>query len=272
VKHGLAIFPTDEGLPPGVLAAHAEDRGFESLWVTDHSHIPSSRSSHFDPANPKQLEREYFRLLDPLVALTAAACASSDLRIGTGVCLIPQRDHIQLAKEIATLDLISAGRFLFGIGAGWCVEEMQNHGVDPTRRFALMREKVGAMKQIWTEEEASFHGSLVSFERIQSWPKPVQRPHPPILVGGNGPNVEKRVLAYGNGWLPQPEDGLAERIRALVRRGDAEGVAPEITLFGCQPGSWREWSGTGVERCVYWLPPADAASITRAVDRIALSI
>src|SRR5215210_1866191 len=174
---GIATFPTDESIHPARLAQMAEERGFESLFFAEHTHIPASRETPY-PAGG-ELPREYSRIMDPFVALTAAATATERLKVGTGLCLVIERDPIITAKEVASLDYVSGGRFLFGVGAGWNLEEMRDHGTDPARRFGVMRERVEAMKTIWTSEEASYDGRYVSFERIWSWPKPVQKPHPP---------------------------------------------------------------------------------------------
>jgi probable F420-dependent oxidoreductase len=268
MKHGLAIFPTDEGISPAELAQLAERRGFESLFFTDHTHIPAARTS---PA-PRggELPREYSRILDPFVALTAAAAATTTLRIGTGICLVVERDPIATAKAVATLDFLSGGRFLFGVGAGWNLEEMANHGTDPSRRYALMRERVLAMKAIWTEDEASYAGEFVNFDRIWSWPKPVQDPHPPVLVGGNGPRAPQRVLAYGDEWLPEPEDRLGQRIRDLQNAAKAAGRTPvAVTVYGARPDDVATYAAAGAHRCVYWLPPRDAERTTERADELA---
>jgi probable F420-dependent oxidoreductase len=214
---GIAMFVTDKTVHPAELGALAEARGFDSLFVPEHTHIPLSRLTPH-PRGP--LQEHYKRTLDPFVALTAAAAATTSLLVGTGVCLVPERDPIILAKEVATLDLVSGGRFLFGVGAGWNVDEMQNHGTDPSSRFRLMRERVEAMKAIWTQDEASYHGELVDFDPIWEWPKPVQKPHPPVLMGGGGPRVLDRVLDYADGWVPnaQPFEVLAPRYDELQRR------------------------------------------------------
>src|SRR5215208_5148027 len=171
----------------------AEERGFESVFVTEHTHIPASRDTAY-PAGG-DLPREYWRIPDPFVALTTMAAATERTRVGTAICLVIERDPIVTAKEVASLDRLSGGRFLFGVGAGWNAEEMANHGTDPARRFGVMRERIEAMKAIWTEDEASYHGRYVDFDRVWSWPKPVQEPHPPIIVGGNGERVLDRVIA-----------------------------------------------------------------------------
>jgi probable F420-dependent oxidoreductase len=268
MKHGLAIFATDEGIAPAGLARLAEERGFESLFFTDHTHIPAARTS---PA-PRggELPREYSRILDPFVALTAAALATTELRVGTGICLVVERDPIATAKAVATLDFLSDGRFLFGVGAGWNLEEMENHGTDPSRRFALMRERVLAMKAVWTEEEASFSGEFVNFDRIWSWPKPVQDPHPPVLIGGNGPRAIQRVLAYGDEWLPEPEEGLAQRMHELQEAAQSAGRrAIPVTVYGAKPEEVETYTAAGAHRCVYWLPPRDAERTVERVNELA---
>lgn len=262
MKHGLAIFATDEGMPPAELARLAEDGGFESLFFPDHTHIPASRSS--DAPRGGELPREYSRMHDPFVGLMAAAAATKDLRVGTGVCLVVERDPIATAKTVATLDFLSGGRFLFGVGAGWNLEEMANHGTDPSRRYALMRERVKAMKAIWTEDVASYAGEFVNFDRIWSWPKPIQTPHPPILIGGNGPRAEERVLRYGDEWLPEPEEGLYARIRAFRDRTSAGDPVP-VTVYGAKPEDVSMYEDAGAHRCVYWLPPFDP---DRTVSRL----
>jgi probable F420-dependent oxidoreductase len=256
VKHGVAIFETDEGIAPDELARQAEELGFESLFFPDHTHIPAARSS----AAPRggELPREYSHLLDLFVALTAAASATTTLRLGTGLCLVVERDPIVTAKSVATLDFVSGGRVLFGVGAGWNHEEMQNHGTDPSRRFALMRERVEAIKTIWTNDEASYEGEFVRFGRIWSWPKPVQKPHPPVMIGGNGTHVVSRVLAYGDEWIPEPEEGLPDRIRELGRRADAVGREIPITVYGVRVEDVEMYGAAGAHRCVHWLPPRDA--------------
>ena len=264
MKHGLAIFATDEGVSPAELARLAEAKGFESLFVPDHTHIPVSRSS----AAPQggELPREYSRMLDPFVALMAAAAATTELRIGTGLCLVVARDPIATAKAVATLDFLSRGRFLFGVGAGWNLEEMRNHGTDPARRFALMRERVEAMKAIWSNEEASYEGKFVRFGPIWSWPKPMQKPHPPVMIGGNGPRALERVLTYGDEWLPEPEDGLAARMLELRHLSEAAGrESVPVTVYGVRVGNVEVYEEAGAHRCVHWLPPREPE---RTVERV----
>lgn len=267
MKHGIAIFATDEGISPADLAQRAEEAGFESLFVPDHTHIPASRGSTAPRGG--ELPREYSRMLDPFVALMAAAAATSELRLGTGLCLIVERDPIATAKTVATLDLLSGGRVLFGVGAGWNAEEMRNHGTDPSRRFALMRERVEAMKTIWTRDEASYSGEFVQFEPIWSWPKPVQKPHPPVLIGGNGPHAIKRVLTYGDEWIPEPEEGLTVRIHELRDAATAAGRDVAVTVYGARVDDIEMYEQAGVHRCVHWLPPRDEEATVRRLHELA---
>ena len=271
MKHGLAIFVTDEGIRPAELARLAEERGFESLFFPEHTHIPAARTS---PA-PRggELPREYSHTLDPFVALTSAAEATQKLRLGTGICLLVERDPITTAKTAATLDYLSDGRLLLGVGGGWNLEEMANHSTDPGRRFAVLKEHVEAMKAIWTQEEASYHGRYVEFERIWAWPKPVQRPHIPVLVGGNGPRVLERVLAYGDEWLPEPEDGLADRIAELGSRARSIGrEAVPVTVYGADVADVETYAEAGVHRCVHWLPPRGPEETVRRLEELSASI
>src|SRR5215218_354189 len=218
MQTGLAVFATHDSLDPGGIARLAEERGHDALYFPEHTHIPASRETPHPSGNT--LPRRYAHTYDLFVSATAAAAATTRLRIGSGICLIIQRDPITTAKEVASVDDLSGGRFEFGVGAGWNREEIANHGTDPRARFRVMRERVEAMKEIWTREEASYEGEFVRFERIWSWPKPAQWPHPPVLVGGNGKTVLDRVLAYGDAWIPnygQPPD-LLERIAELRER------------------------------------------------------
>ena len=199
MKFGIAIFPTDYAIPMTELAPAVEERGFESLWVAEHTHIPVSRETPW-PAGG-ELPKDYWHTLDPFVALTAAAVATSTLRVATGVCLVIEHDPIVLANEVASIDHVSSGRFLFGVGGGWNREEMANHGTRFPTRWKLLRERVEAMKAIWTQEEASYHGEFVDFDPIWSWPKPVQRPHPPLWFGGHHPQALRRAVELGDGFI-----------------------------------------------------------------------
>src|SRR5437764_6269461 len=211
--YGIAVFPTDYAADPATIARLVEERGFESLHFPEHTHIPAARQTPY-PAGA-ELPRQYSRTYDPFVALTAAAAVTERILLATGICLVIERDPIVTAKEVESLDRLSGGRFLFGVGAGWNLEEMRNHGTEPSQRFGLMRERIEAMKAIWTQDEASYSGRHVSFDRIWAWPKPVQQPNPPILVGGNGARVLDRVTAYGDEWMPNRVRGDDEFIARL---------------------------------------------------------
>jgi probable F420-dependent oxidoreductase len=270
----VTIFATDESIAPADLARAAEESGFESLFVPEHTHIPAGRETPWPGG--EELPRRYFRTLDPFVALTAAAAVTERLRVGTGIRLVIERDPITLAKEVATLDYLSDGRFLFGIGAGWNREEMANHGTNPRTRLAVLRERVLAMKAIWTQEAAEFHGEHVDFDHIFQWPKPVQRPHPPILLGGTGPSVLERALEYADGWFPNPRNGdpalVEERIAELARLASEHGGAPlPVSIFGVrgERQDLERYAELGVERCVLTLPPVGTGEALEALDRLA---
>jgi probable F420-dependent oxidoreductase len=269
VDFGLTIFPTDYSIGPGELARAAEDGGFTALFFAEHTHIPASR----DTARPGggELPQRYWHTLDPFVALTAAAAATERLRIGTGVCLVIERDPIVTAKEVASIDLVSGGRFEFGVGAGWNREEMANHGTDPDRRFGLMRERIEAMKAIWTQDEASYHGRYVNFDAIWSWPKPVQKPHPPVVVGGTGPKALDRVLRYGDIWMPNriAEPGALERRIAELR--ERAGRHVPVTYYGADPTDEfvSALAEAGVDRVLLQLPDADADTVLPLLERYA---
>jgi probable F420-dependent oxidoreductase len=270
MKFGIAMFQTDYAVDPATLGRLVEERGFESLWLTEHTHIPASRRTPH--AAGGELPPEYSHTYDPFVALTAAAGATERIKVATGVCLVTERDPIITAKEVASLDRVSGGRFLFGIGAGWNREEMENHGTDPSRRFGLMRERVEAMKAIWREEEAEHHGKHVDFDPIWSWPKPVQHPYPPIVVGGRGPKVLDRVLAYGDEWMPNrlsPRE-LRGRIEELRRRAEETGRDPiPVGFSGAmpEPETVQELMEAGVHRITFYVKPEDAGRVERRLDR-----
>jgi probable F420-dependent oxidoreductase len=265
MEFGVAIFPTHDAIRPGDIARLAEERGQESLFFPEHTHIPASRETAY-PAGG-ELPRKYSHTHDLFVALTAAAAATSKLRVASGICLVTERDPIVTAKEVASVDALSGGRLEFGVGAGWNREEMLNHGTDPRTRMALMAERVEAMKAIWTHDEASYHGSYVDFERIWSWPKPAQRPHPPVLVGGNGATVLDRVLRFGDAWLP---NNTGEDLLARARELWARAERPiEVMVMGApaKPKVLDEFEQAGVRRVVRWLPSAGLAPVERALER-----
>jgi probable F420-dependent oxidoreductase len=246
-----------------------EERGFESLFFPEHTHIPASRQTPYPLGG--ELPAMYSRTYDPFVALTAAAVSTTRLRIGTGICLVIERDPIVTAKEVASIDRISDGRFLFGVGAGWNVEEMRNHGTDPSTRFGLMRERIEGMKAIWSSDEATYSGEHVRFDRIWSWPKPVQQPHPPILVGGNGPRVLDRVLAFGDEWMPNrvSDDEMLARMAELTARAQQAGRPPvPVTIMGLMRDPTRidHLERAGIHRGVFWLPSV-ASEVEQTMDR-----
>src|SRR5690242_6278101 len=208
MEFGIATFITDEGIGPVALGRALEERGFSSLFIAEHSHIPVSRETPY-PAGG-ELPRRYYRTLYPFVALAAPAAVTSHLVLGTGIALLPQRDVIHTAKEVASVDLVSGGRFAFGVGVGWNREEMRNHGTDPATRGALMDEQLAALTQIWAADQAEYHGEHVDFDPIYLWPKAVQRPHPPIYIGGESPAALRRLATYSDGWLPRGHTPPAE--------------------------------------------------------------
>jgi probable F420-dependent oxidoreductase len=270
MKFGVGIFPTEAVQPPPELARMAEERGFESLLFPEHTHIPAGRESRYPGGGA--LPPWYARTFDPFVALGAAAAATERLLVGTGICLVIERDPIITAKEVASVDVLSGGRFLFGVGAGWNVEEMSNHGTDGSHRFGLMRERIEAMKAIWTQDEASYSGRYVDFERIWCWPKPVQKPHPPVLVGGNGPRVLDRVLAYGDEWMPNRtgEEELAARVGELDARAAAAGRDPiPVSVMGMTPEPARidRLEQAGIHRVLFWLPQDGPDAVEQGFDR-----
>jgi probable F420-dependent oxidoreductase len=272
VDFGVSYFPTDEAVEPAALARMAEERGFESVFVTEHTHIPASRETPY-PAGG-ELPREYWRIYDPFVALATMAAATERIRIGTAICLLVERDPITTAKEVASLDRLSGGRFVFGVGAGWNLEEMRNHGTDPKRRFALLRERVEACKALWSEEEASYHGEYVDFDRIVCRPPPIQEPHPPILVGGNGPTVHRRVLAYGDAWFPNripPDDAMIARVEELQRLAEQAGRGPvpvTLQIPPRDPAILERYERAGVTRVVHMLRAGDAAGLDGAERKL----
>src|SRR6188472_1359634 len=216
MKIGVAMFFTDYSMTPQELGVAAEERGFDSVWSPEHSHIPLSRESAFPSGG--ELPKKYYDAMDPFVALMAAAAVTKTIKVGTGVCLVAQRDPIQTAKQVASIDQLSNGRFLFGIGNGWNKDEMRTHGTAFETRHKLARERVEAMKVIWAKSKPEYHGELVNFDPMMTWPKPVQKPHPPILVGGAFPHAARRAIRYGDGWMPQASRGSYSEIADMIPR------------------------------------------------------
>lgn len=268
MKFGVALFPTNEAIRIDELAREAESRGFESLWVAEHSHIPVGRRTPY--AGGGELPEMYKHTWDPFVALTLAAAVTTRLKIGTGVCLAIQRDPIHTAKEVATLDVASNGRFLFGIGGGWNQDEMEDHGTDFKSRWKLLREEVEAMRALWTEDVASYHGDLVHFDPTWAWPKPVQKPHPPVLLGGNGPRTLQRVVRYADGWLPNGR-GYLERIPELQRLAEGAGRSPiPVSAYpvGTTAEVVEEHRRAGVERLIWYVPQGGRDAALARLDEL----
>lgn len=289
MKFGAFSMNSDEGLDPLELAREAEGLGIESLFLPDHSHVPVHRRVTFGAGDDNvrlaereefqqaasDMPRDYYRNRDQLLTLASMAAVTSTLRLGTGICLVVQRDPILLAKEIATLDQLSGGRLLFGVGAGspWNREELWNHGTDPRTRMRLVVERMAAMQQIWTRDEAEYHGEFVRFDPLYSWPKPVQQPRPHVLVGGDGPTVFDRVLAYGDGWMPGHFDDMgrfAARVAELQERAAASGRGRmEISVFLAHLDRLDDYRAAGVDRVVIMLPTGVERKVLKEIADVA---
>ncbi|HEX4733987.1 MAG TPA: LLM class F420-dependent oxidoreductase [Thermoleophilaceae bacterium] len=261
---GVGYFPTHDGMSPGALARFVEDRGQSALFFAEHSHIPASRESPW--VGGRELPQKYWHSYDLFVALTAAAEATSRLRVGSGICLVIERDPITTAKQVASVDHLSGGRLEFGVGAGWNREEMQNHGTDPRKRMAVLRERVEAMKAIWTQDEASYSGEHVSFDRIWSSPKPAQRPYPPILVGGDGPGVLDRVLAFGDSWFPNYRNLDEDRVAELRSRAERP-IYVDVIGMPPKPDAIERCAKLGVRRASLWLPTGGRSTVERNLEK-----
>ena len=270
---GAAIFFTDYSIAPTELAVALEQRGFDSLWVAEHSHIPVTRRFNVPGG---QLTKQYYDVMDPFITLSAAAAVTTRLNLGTGVCLVIQRDTIQTAKSVASLDQVSKGRFLFGIGCGWNAEEMEDHGTVYETRTLKMREQIEAMKEIWSNDKPEYHGKIVDFPPMQTWPKPVQKPHPPIIVGGAFRLAARRAIRYGDGLIPfaasAGPDGPAEfmpRLRQMAEEGGRDPQSLSVTLGGApeDPDLLKRNRDLGITRMTVRLPPAKADEILPVLDR-----
>ena len=268
---GIFYFATEYGHNVVDVARDAEQRGFESLWLPEHTHIPVSRKTPY--AGGAELPKEYAHTLDPFVALAAVATATKHIRLATGISLLIERDTITMAKTLATLDLLSNGRAILGVGGGWNREEAEHHGVEWSQRFQKLEEQITAIKVIWANEEASFHGEHVRFDPIWSWPKPIQRPRPPILLGGETDHTLRRVIKYCDGWLPRARDPeiIVRGIAQLNELAEEAGRDPEsisVNVFAPRPNAELidRFKGKGVARIVLWLPPEDRDAVSRRLD------
>jgi probable F420-dependent oxidoreductase len=276
---GAAMFFTDYAITPIALAHALEERGFESLWAPEHSHIPVSRRSPFP--NGGDLPKQYYDVMDPFVTLAAAAAATQTLKVGTGVCLVQQRDPIQTAKLVASIDQVSNGRFLFGVGSGWNAEEMADHGTPFKSRHKIARERIEAMKVIWTEDTAEYHGEFVNFDPMMAWPKPVQKPYPPVIVGGAFPYGARRAIRYGDGWVPhasRPEYGdvsdFLPRFHQMVREAGRDLASLPVTMFRVveELDRLQHYRDIGIARVVITVPSAGADDVLPILDRWAEKI
>ena len=274
MDYGVVMFPTEYAIAPDELARELEARGFESVWFPEHTHIPASRRSPWPGGG--ELPRDYWSSYDPFVALMVAAGATRRLKLGTGICLVVERDPITTAKEVATLDRLSGGRVLFGIGGGWNAEEMEDHGTAFKTRWRVLRERVLAMKEIWTKREAEFHGQFVRFDKIWADPKPIQKPHPPIIVGGDGATTFDRVVEFGDGWMPimRPTRNPVERIpelRERLRKAGRDPKSASVGIFFAPPKreALDTLAAAGVSRAIFGLPSEPREAVLPRLDAYA---
>ncbi|CAN5916215.1 LLM class F420-dependent oxidoreductase [soil metagenome] len=273
MKIGAVMFFTTGSMQPAALARAMEDRAFESLWVPEHTHIPSALNSAYPAAGG--LVRAYYELMDPFLALNTAATVTSRLKVGTGIALMTQRDPIVTAKMVSTIDQLSNGRFLFGVGNGWNQEEVENHGTVFASRHKLARERIEAMKAIWREDEPEYHGEFVNFEKMKQWPKPAQKPHPPIIVGGAFPYAARRAVRYGDGWIPRDDwldrDGIGvlEQFRNMAREAGRDPASLPVSTFRVPDDidRLRRYREIGIDRVVFSLPAETESKIMPILDR-----
>jgi len=273
MKIGAVMFFTTDSMQPGPLARAMEERGFESLWVPEHTHIPSSLRSAY-PASGG-LVRAYYELLDPFLALNTAATVTTNLKVGTGIALVTQRDPIVTAKMVSSIDQLSRGRFLFGVGNGWNQDEVENHGTVFASRHKLARERVEAMKTIWAEDEPEYHGEFVNFDKMKQWPKPFQKPHPPIIVGGAFPYAARRAVRYGDGWIPRDDwldrDGIEvlDKFRAMAKEAGRDPASLSVSTFRVPADLERlkRYRELGIDRVVFSLPAEKDDKIMPILDQ-----
>jgi probable F420-dependent oxidoreductase len=268
---GVCYFPTDYGIDMSELGRALEDRGFKSLYLPEHTHIPLSRRTPFPGGG--ELPKRYSHTHDPFVALSFAAAVTKKLKLGTGILLVPQHEPIVTAKAIASLDQLSGGRFVFGIGGGWNVDEMENHGATHANRFKIMREHVLAMKALWTEEKAAYHGEFVKFDPVWSWPKPKQKPNPPILLGGETDHTLRRIIEYCDGWLPRPRgfdpvQGI-ERLHRMASEKKRDPKSLSVTVFGAPADSavLASYAKSGIDGALLAIPDASRDEILHQLDQ-----
>lgn len=271
MRFGVFYFPTDYGIDVSELARALEERGFDALFVCEHTHIPASRKTPF-PAGG-ELPRRYKHTHDPFVALSFAAAATKTLKLGTGIALVPQRDPIVTAKSVSSLDILSGGRLIFAMGGGWNVEEMENHGARYETRFQLLRERALAMKALWTQETAEFHGEFVNFDPVWQYPKPKQKPHPPLLLGGETDHTIKRVVEFCDGWFPRARNGwepktAMERLRKAALAGGRDPASLSVTVFAAPPdrAKLEPYREAGIDRVLFEVPDLSRDEILKVLD------
>ncbi|MEJ1979086.1 MAG: LLM class F420-dependent oxidoreductase [Acetobacteraceae bacterium] len=272
MRIGVFYFPTDYGIEPGELAAALEARGYGSLFLCEHTNIPVSRRTPFPGGG--ELPKRYVHTYDPFVGLSFAAAATKTLLLGTGICLVTQRDPIVTAKVVASLDRLSNGRFVFGIGAGWNVDEMENHGTQYKTRFKLMRERVLAMQTMWTQDQAEFHGDMVNFDPLWSYPKPLQRPYPPILLGGESDHTLRRVIEFCDGWFPRGGGDFdpavaVERLRVAAESAGRDPSTLSITVFRvpAEAATLARYREAGIQSVLLEVPDLSRDEILRVLDK-----
>jgi probable F420-dependent oxidoreductase len=271
MEFGASIFFTDYSISPADLAVALEERGFDSLWAAEHSHIPVPRRTQAPGGG--ELAKRYYDVMDPFVTLTAAAAATKKLKVATGICLVIQRDTIQTAKLVASIDQVSGGRFLFGIGGGWNAEEIENHGTEFGTRFKKMREQIEGMKEIWTQSKPEYHGDIVDFSTMMTWPKPVQKPYPPVIVGGAFPWAARRAVRYGDGWYPNASSGDPEeympRFRQMAAEAGRDPASLPVTIGGSpeDPDRVKRFRDLGAARVNVSLPAENADQLLPVLDR-----
>ncbi len=274
MKIGGVMFFTTESMGPAPLAKALEDRGFESLWVPEHTHIPSSRKSEYPAGGP--LIRPYYDIMDPFLVLNTAATVTTKLKVGTGIALLTQRDPIVTAKMVSSIDQLSNGRFLFGVGNGWNQDEIENHGTVFETRHKLARERIEAMKTIWTNDEPEYHGEFVNFDKMKQWPKPKQKPYPPIIVGGAFPYAARRAIRYGDGWIPRADrleqDGVGkviDKFRVMAKEAGRDPASLPISIFRVPDDleKLRFCQSIGVDRVVFTLPAEKEDKLLPILDR-----